>query len=290
MIGGHRVVVALVLRHTDDFAAGEGGDAGDSESRGGTIARVLEEACAYATRKGAVLCVAILVKDIADVVTTLRSWCTHEIEMRAPSTDCRLELLQELAPANLKCGHALSKLADRTAALTPRDLNALMGDAATLALHRALAIDDESARGGDSDCGDASPSTVTAADLDTALDRQSALKAASAIGGAAPTIPDIKWDDVGGLEDVKAALLDTIELPLKCPHLFAAGVRRRSGVLLYGPPGTGKTLLAKAVASQCQLNFLSVKGPELINSYVGESERNVRDLFGRARAVSNCVW
>jgi peroxin-6 len=130
---------------------------------------------------------------------------------------------------------------------------------------------------------------VQPADMEAALERQNALRAASAIGGAAPSIPDIKWDDVGGLEDVKRSLLDTIELPLKCPHLFASGVKRRSGVLLYGPPGTGKTLLAKAVASQCKLNFLSVKGPELINSYVGESERNVRELFAKARAASPCV-
>lgn len=89
-------------------------------------------------------------------------------------------------------------------------------------------------------------------------------------------VPNIGWNDVGGLEDVKQAILDTIELPLKHRELFAGGLRRRSGVLLYGPPGSGKTLLAKAVATQCSSNFLSVKGPELINMYVGESERQVR--------------
>lgn len=83
------------------------------------------------------------------------------------------------------------------------------------------------------------------------------------------------WEDVGGLADAKVAILDTIQLPLQHPELFAAGLRR-SGVLLYGPPGTGKTLLAKAVATECSLNFLSVKGPELINMYVGQSEENVR--------------
>ena len=72
-----------------------------------------------------------------------------------------------------------------------------------------------------------------------------------------------------------------MELPLKHPILFARGLRRRSGVLLYGPPGTGKTLLAKAVATECKINFLSVKGPELINMYVGESERQIREVRGR---------
>lgn len=87
----------------------------------------------------------------------------------------------------------------------------------------------------------------------------------------------------------KSILMYAVELPLKYPSLFASGLRRRSGVLLYGPPGTGKTLLAKAVATECAINFLSVKGPELINMYVGESERLVRDVFLRARRARPCV-
>lgn len=101
-------------------------------------------------------------------------------------------------------------------------------------------------------------------------------------------IPDVKWDDIGGLEDVKETIRDTIQLPLEHPELVAAGLRR-SGILLYGPPGTGKTLLAKAVATQCSLSFLSVKGPELINMYVGQSEENVRKVFARARDAAPCV-
>lgn len=80
-----------------------------------------------------------------------------------------------------------------------------------------------------------------------------------------------------------------MELPLKHPELFSGGLRRRSGVLLYGPPGTGKTLLAKAVATECAVNFMSVKGPELINMYVGESERQIREVFARARRARPCV-
>jgi peroxin-6 len=108
-------------------------------------------------------------------------------------------------------------------------------------------------------------------------------------GTSTAKIPDVKWDDVGGLENVKAEILDTIELPLKNPELFASGMRQRSGILLYGPPGTGKTLIAKAVASECSLNFISVKGPELLNMYIGESEKNVREVFERARACKPCV-
>eukprot|EP00301_Raphidiophrys_heterophryoidea_P026731 c9295_g1_i1.p1 GENE.c9295_g1_i1~~c9295_g1_i1.p1 ORF type:complete len:345 (+),score=111.09 c9295_g1_i1:456-1490(+) len=102
-------------------------------------------------------------------------------------------------------------------------------------------------------------------------------------------IPNVKWEDIGGLVEVKKEILDVVELPLKYPHLFSSGLRKRSGVLLYGPPGTGKTLLAKAVATECSLNFLGVKGPELIDMYVGESERNVRELFQKARESSPCV-
>jgi len=91
------------------------------------------------------------------------------------------------------------------------------------------------------------------------------------------------------LAHAKKEILDTIQLPLRCPHLFASGIHQRSGILLYGPPGTGKTLLAKAVATECSLNFLSVKGPELINMHVGESEKNVRDIFSKARKARPCV-
>lgn len=103
------------------------------------------------------------------------------------------------------------------------------------------------------------------------------------------TIPKVKWEDIGGLQNAKQDIIDTIQLPLKHPELFASGIKPRSGLLLYGPPGTGKTLLAKAVATECALNFMAIKGPELLNMYVGESERNIRDVFQRARDARPCV-
>ena len=90
------------------------------------------------------------------------------------------------------------------------------------------------------------------------------------------------------MEEAKQEILDTIQMPLRHPQLLSAGLKR-SGVLLYGPPGVGKTLLAKAVATECALHFLSVKGPELLNMYVGQSEENVREVFSRARRASPCV-
>ncbi|CAG9334390.1 PEX6 [Blepharisma stoltei] len=103
------------------------------------------------------------------------------------------------------------------------------------------------------------------------------------------SIPNVKWEDIGGLAHAKKDIIDTIQLPLIHPELFASGIKARSGLLLYGPPGTGKTLLAKAVATECSLNFMAVKGPELLNMYVGESERNIRELFQQARNAQPCV-
>lgn len=127
---------------------------------------------------------------------------------------------------------------------------------------------------------------VTKADFDIAVEA-ARKNFADAIG--APKIPNVGWDDVGGLENVKDAVMETIQLPLERPELFAKGMKKRSGILFYGPPGTGKTLLAKAIATEFSLNFFSIKGPELLNMYIGESEANVRRVFQRARDARPCV-
>ncbi|THH06073.1 hypothetical protein EW145_g4336 [Phellinidium pouzarii] len=145
---------------------------------------------------------------------------------------------------------------------------------------------------------------LTGADFEGAIVKA---RASFSHGIGAPSIPSVSWDDVGGLAKVKKDILDTIQLPLDNPTLFVNGLKQRSGdynylnraitsllsnilgILLYGPPGTGKTLLAKAVATSCSLNFFSVKGPELLNMYIGESEANVRRVFQRARDAKPCV-
>jgi transitional endoplasmic reticulum ATPase len=97
-------------------------------------------------------------------------------------------------------------------------------------------------------------------------------------------VPDVSWESVGGLEGTKERLRETIQWPLEYPEVFQTmDMESPKGVLLYGPPGTGKTLLAKAVANEAQSNFISVKGPELLNKYVGESEKGVREVFAKAR-------
>merc|ERR1719219_3041356 len=103
-------------------------------------------------------------------------------------------------------------------------------------------------------------------------------------------VPNITWSDIGGLENVKRELQELVQYPVEHPEKFLQfGMQPSRGVLFYGPPGCGKTLLAKAIANECQANFISVKGPELLTMWFGESEANVRDIFDKARSAAPCV-
>merc|ERR1712100_933203 len=103
-------------------------------------------------------------------------------------------------------------------------------------------------------------------------------------------IPNISWKDIGGLEGVKRELQELVQYPVEHPEKFEKfGMSPSKGVLFYGPPGCGKTLLAKAIANECQANFISVKGPELLTMWFGESEANVRDVFDKARQAAPCI-
>jgi transitional endoplasmic reticulum ATPase len=103
-------------------------------------------------------------------------------------------------------------------------------------------------------------------------------------------VPNVKWADIGGLEETKRELQEMVRYPIEHRHLFERfGMQASRGVLFYGPPGCGKTLMAKAIANECGANFISVKGPELLNMWFGGSEANVRNLFDKARAASPCI-
>jgi len=102
--------------------------------------------------------------------------------------------------------------------------------------------------------------------------------------------PDVHWDDVGGLEDIKQELRELIELPIHKPEVFEKmGIRPAKGILLYGPPGTGKTLLAKAIATESEVNFIAINGPEIFSKWVGESEKVTREMFKKARQAAPCI-
>jgi transitional endoplasmic reticulum ATPase len=126
----------------------------------------------------------------------------------------------------------------------------------------------------------------------TMVDFSDALKEVepSAIREVFVEVPNVKWEDIGGLEEVKQRLVETVEWPLRYPQVFQqSSTKPPKGILLSGPPGTGKTLVAKALANESEVNFISVKGPELMSKYVGESERGVREAFRRARQASPCI-
>ena len=209
----------------------------------------------------------------------------REIEIGVPDRDGRLEVL-EIHTRGMPLAEDvdLKKLADVTHGFVGADLEALAKEAAIRALRRILPEINLEAQ--------SIPGDILNKIIVKMADFQDALKEIepSAMREVLVEIPDVTWDQVGGLEDVKEELREAVEWPLKYPDLFAQlNATPPKGLLLYGPPGTGKTLLAKAVAHESESNFISVKGPELLNKFVGESEKAVREVFRKARQASPCI-
>ncbi|KAF3627382.1 Peroxisome biogenesis protein 6 [Capsicum annuum] len=234
---------------------------------------------------------------------TIRRCFSHEIGMDPLNEEQRKEMLSqslqrvsELLP-NTSLEDLVKDLVGQTSGFMPKDLRALVADVGANLVHSHGSLDVKVVHGDLKESSHESKKIENNGSQDSAksLSKEDVMKSlerskkrnATALG--TPKVPNVKWEDVGGLEDVKKSILDTVQLPLLHKDLFSSGLRKRSGVLFYGPPGTGKTLLAKAVATECSLNFLSVKGPELINMYIGESEKNVRDIFQKARSARPCV-
>ncbi|KAK3899301.1 hypothetical protein C8A05DRAFT_37095 [Staphylotrichum tortipilum] len=234
--------------------------------------------------------------EVEKVPDGIRALFTHELEMNAPDEAEREGILRAILDdrgVSLDPEVDLGGIALKTAALVAGDLvdvveRALVAQQARLeqlsekatSEDQAVTVRDVQVAGGPAASG------LTKQDFEVAVEA-ARKNFADAIG--APKIPNVTWDDVGGLNNVKEAVTETIQLPLERPELFAKGMKKRSGILFYGPPGTGKTLLAKAIATEYSLNFFSVKGPELLNMYIGESEANVRRVFQRARDARPCV-
>src|SRR5213596_2096067 len=209
----------------------------------------------------------------------------REIEIGVPDRDGRLEILQiHTRGMPLAEDVDLKKLADVTHGFVGADLEALAKEAAIRALRRILPEINLEAQ--------SIPGDILNKIIVKMSDFLDALKEIepSAMREVLVEIPDVSWDQIGGLEDVKEELREAVEWPLKYPDLFAQlNASPPKGLLLYGPPGTGKTLLAKAVAHESESNFISVKGPELLNKFVGESEKAVREVFRKARQASPCI-
>ncbi|XP_071975476.1 ATPase family gene 2 protein homolog A isoform X2 [Engystomops pustulosus] len=206
-----------------------------------------------------------------------------EIEIGVPNAQGRLDILQRIL---VKVPHQLteeelSDLANSAHGYVGADLAALCKEAGLNALRRKLG---EMCNPSDSEV--AGSVVITLNDFLQAMNdvRPSAMRE------VAVDVPNVSWSDIGGLENVKLKLKQAVEWPLKHPDAFIRmGIQPPKGVLLYGPPGCSKTMIAKALANESGLNFLTVKGPELMNKYVGESERAVREIFRKARAVSPAI-
>ena len=209
----------------------------------------------------------------------------REIEIGIPDEQGRLEVLQiHTRGMPLTDDVDLAAIARVTHGFVGADLEALSKEAAMRSLRRILPeINLDEPR---IPAEILNKIKVTKHDFDEALrDVQP-----SAMREVLVQKPNVRWEDIGGLEQVKEELAETIEWPLKHADLFTeADVKPPKGVLLYGPPGTGKTMIAKAVAATSEANFISIKGPELISKWVGESEKGIREVFRKARQAAPCV-
>ncbi|MFP3286294.1 MAG: CDC48 family AAA ATPase [Acidilobus sp.] len=212
----------------------------------------------------------------------------REIEIRPPDEKGRFEILQ-VHTRNMPLAEDvdLREIAKMTKGYTGADLAALAKEAAMASLREFI-------KSGKVDLN--KPGEIRREVLETLkVGRRHFLEAMKFVR---PTlmrevyveVPEVHWDDIGGLENVKQELREVVEWPLKYPEVFQKmGIEPPKGILLYGPPGTGKTLLAKAVATESGANFIAIRGPEVLSKWVGESEKAVREVFRRAREVAPAV-
>jgi len=210
----------------------------------------------------------------------------REIEIGVPDQRGRREML-DIHTRNMPMAEDVDKewLASVTYGFVGADISALAKEAAMLALRRNLPEISWKEH-------EEIPVKILEDLRVTKEDFQEALKVVepSAMREVMVEIPKVTWNDVGGLESVKQSLKEVVEWPLKNPEAFTRmGIRPPTGVLLYGPPGTGKTMLAKAVANESGANFISIKGPEIMSKWVGESEKHIREIFKRAKQVAPTI-
>jgi len=209
----------------------------------------------------------------------------REIDIGVPDEKGRIEILNiHTKKMRLEKDINLEEISKETYGFVGADLAQLCSEAALQCVRskiEAFDIDEEN---------------VSKEILDTLTVNQNHFRLAleqsnpSAFRETAVEIPNITWKDIGGLENVKRELQETVQYPVEHPEKFEKfGMQPSKGVLFYGPPGCGKTLLAKAIANECQANFISIKGPELLTMWFGESESNVREVFDKARQASPCV-
>jgi len=209
----------------------------------------------------------------------------REIDIGIPDQTGRLEILR-IHTKNMKLANDvdLEVVASETHGCVGADLASICTEAALQCIREKMEyidIDDDTI-----DAEILASMAVTMDHFRTALSASNP----SALRETVVEVPNVSWDDIGGLEQVKLELKELVQYPIEHADKYLKfGMQPSTGCLFYGPPGCGKTLLAKAIANECQANFISVKGPELLTMWFGESEANVRDIFDKARGAAPCV-
>lgn len=209
----------------------------------------------------------------------------REVDIGIPDATGRLEIMR-IHTKNMKLSDEvdLEVLAKETHGYVGADMAALCTEAALQCIREKMDVIDLEDEKIDAEV--LNSMAVTQDHFRTAL----GLSNPSALRETVVEVPNVTWTDIGGLEGVKRELQETVQYPVLYPEQFTKfGMAPSKGVLFYGPPGCGKTLLAKAIANECQANFISIKGPELLTMWFGESEANVREIFDKARAAAPCV-
>ncbi|KAL7720195.1 Transitional endoplasmic reticulum ATPase [Entamoeba marina] len=209
----------------------------------------------------------------------------REVDLGIPDTEGRLEILA-IHTKKMKIAKDvdLNVLASETHGMVGSDIAQLCTEAAMMCIREKIDLIDW-----DDDTIDTAIIDSLAVTMDHFRAAQEKSNPAS-LRDVVVEVPNVKWDDIGGLEHVKSELKEIVQWPVLHPDLFKEyGQPPSRGVLFYGPPGCGKTMMAKAVANECQANFISIKGPELLTMWFGESEANVRNIFDKARMAAPCV-
>ena len=209
----------------------------------------------------------------------------REIDIGCPDENGRLEIFR-IHTRNMRLDEDVDpeQIAKETHGFVGADMAALCTEAAMQCIREKMNLFDIEDETIDADV--LNSMSVTMAHFKHALANSNP----SSLRETVVEVPNVTWDDIGGLEDVKRELRELVQYPIEHPELFEKfGQQASRGVLFYGPPGCGKTLLAKAVANETQANFISIKGPELLTMWFGESESNVREVFDKARGAAPCV-
>jgi transitional endoplasmic reticulum ATPase len=277
----------IFLDEIDAIATKREETKGDVEKR--VVAQLLGLMDGLKSRGKVIVIAATNMPNVVDPALRRPGRFDREIEIGVPDKNGRLDILK-IHTRNMPMNKTvkLEDIAKVTHGFVGADLNALAKEAAMIVLRRILP---DLKKAGIEE-GQTIPEDILKKLMVTQKDFIESLKIVrpSAMREVLVETPDVNWEDVGGLDDVKGKLKEAVEWPLKQPEVFLKmGIRPPRGVLLYGPPGTGKTLLAKAVAKESEANFILVNGPSLLSKWVGESEKAVREIFRKARQTSPTI-